>query len=1058
MAPKRVLLLLVLSLTVFGGSSTFAAATNLVENGGFESSPAGAGSLGKLPPGWRAGIGSTAVLEIVAEARPGSAGKQCLKINGDDKRVMGGAFSNMVALEPGKALKVSAWIKPGHKTKKLRGIYFGLNWHDQNRKPVIVMKGTRMNYMYISRRETRGEWYRFHGVIPRAQKVKKTYGQTIPPNAAYFQIMVFTLQYPGPFWVDDIQAEAIDNETAKALVRAATPKKPKRRRGRYMNLPLTPVKIDSDWVVAWYADTKSTDHRGKMQRRYAAMAAAEMQTYLAKVLQTKVVATPWQPNTAKHVFVITDVTHAPKEIAARLQGKRRDAFVIEYPVKWRGRDVCMMVSQDEQAYDYPAYYFLTKFMDVHWVGPGELGEVYTPKPDWKMPAKIDVIENPDYEMRLWNSPVFRCRQWLGFGGRMGFHHALGHVFDPRKHGDTPEVYPLIKGKRYIPKVKPGGHALSGGWQPCTGSPKSVEIATRHVVDAFKKSGRHATVSLSVNDGAGNICECDLCRAQDSKDAFKEGQRPDLSDRFFRFYNKVIQEAVKEVPHARIAVLGYGAVRKPPHEVKVDPRIYVFHVQANVEALKAWKDAGANPNLYMWLWDGGFLTVRPDIQTVSELVKAGYEMGGIGFYSECIAHWVVCGPKFYVLARLLWDTDRDPDQLFEEYVRLAYGDGALHVGAFFRKWYEIYRRRPADKLHETVWGWRGPEQFEYLTRQDFAFMDQALARAKVSKLTAKQKKRLELLDLYYQAMRANGIEYIAGKELADKRWVASQNIETVIATAERTASLTGQFNRIYRGQVMKDKTGWILDVKPQKDPEAFWNSLVGQMRTMVSSSAETATDNALASLTQRMLKKQPKQEVIAFWEGQMKKRPNLESYIGPQVNTLKGVQNPNIVTNGKFEQGEPGNPPTLPGWDFYQFYGMVKGVKSNYEWRPGSGHDGGKAIGILDGRYPELKAIIHMEKDKRYTLSFWYKSEARESDSSFSIYYHKGPLPSVRGMDNHRLSRFVMIRLKPTDGKWQHVARTVRAPYDGDYVLMLATYYQKKGWRAWFDDIEIRKVW
>ena len=126
---------------------------------------------------------------------------------------------------------------------------------------------------------------------------------------------------------------------------------------------------------------------------------------------------------------------------------------------------------------------------------------------------------------------------------MGFHHALGHVFSPDKHKDTPEVYPLVGGRRFIPE-KRKGHYL-GGWQPCTGSPKSIEVATRHVLASFEKNPRMATVSLSVNDGAGNICECELCRAQDNRTAFQGGKRPDLSDRFFRFYNAVVERAAEK---------------------------------------------------------------------------------------------------------------------------------------------------------------------------------------------------------------------------------------------------------------------------------------------------------------------------------------------------------------------------------------------------------------------------------------------------------------------------------------------------------------------------------
>ena len=54
---------------------------NLVVNGDFEKGPAGPESKGKLPPGWEAPFATVDPIEIVKETRPGSTGKQCLKIN-----------------------------------------------------------------------------------------------------------------------------------------------------------------------------------------------------------------------------------------------------------------------------------------------------------------------------------------------------------------------------------------------------------------------------------------------------------------------------------------------------------------------------------------------------------------------------------------------------------------------------------------------------------------------------------------------------------------------------------------------------------------------------------------------------------------------------------------------------------------------------------------------------------------------------------------------------------------------------------------------------------------
>ena len=479
--PQLTALLLLLAAPL--ARSEEAADTHLLKNGDFEADAPGTVTIGKMPSGWVKSFGPR-VLAIVSETRPGSEGRQCLKIGTSEKVRTGGAYSAVSPLDPGKGFRISGWLKSGKAEAPLRGLYFGIGWYDQSRKPIILRKGTTVNYHYISNRQQKGNWFRLYASFLPAEGTPESYYYRVPPEARFFDIRVFALNFAAPAWFDDIEVKAMtDEETTELQERIEKERqaaaKAKSRTGAK---PRLPADLNAEWLVAW---------RGvgdKQSDRKAQEAADELATYISKVLGKPVSSVKWQPNKAKNVFLVTPVSDAPKEIADHLKGKRADAFAIKYPVELDGQKVCLMVSQDADGYDRPVYHFLTRFMDVHWVGPGELGEVFTPKPDWAMPATIDVIENPDFEMRHWYSPSFTCRQWLAAGVRMGFHHALGHVFSPDKHGDTPEVYPLVKGKRFVPK-KREGHYL-GGWQPCTSNPKSIEIATQHVLDAFEQVDHH----------------------------------------------------------------------------------------------------------------------------------------------------------------------------------------------------------------------------------------------------------------------------------------------------------------------------------------------------------------------------------------------------------------------------------------------------------------------------------------------------------------------------------------------------------------------------------------
>ncbi|PIY38262.1 MAG: hypothetical protein COZ05_21060, partial [Armatimonadetes bacterium CG_4_10_14_3_um_filter_59_10] len=157
--------------------------------------------------------------------------------------------------------------------------------------------------------------------------------------------------------------------------------------------------------------------------------------------------------------------------------------------------------------------------------------------------------------------------------------------------------------------------------------------------------------------------------------------------------------------------------------------------------------------------------------------------------------------------------------------------------------------------------------------------------------------------------------------------------------------------IWEEQVLPDRTGWLLDANYHKNPRDYWEQMWAQLRTMVVSAHETAVDTAMAAISKSVLEDKAKEQVVAFWEQQMTIFPALEMYVGPEIHRLKGIAPQSVVANGGFEDGQAGDPPALPGWDFYENYGMVKGVKAKYAWTDGSGHNGGKAVAFGEGQYP-----------------------------------------------------------------------------------------------------------
>lgn len=793
------------------------------------------------------------------------------------------------------------------------------------------------------------------------------------------------------------------------------------------------------WFVAYQGDT------GKKDPYTPQYAASLLTNYMSRVLGSTIGIGALSNSTAKTTFLITDAAHAPADVAKRLDGLKRDAFVIQYPYQLDGRNVCLLVSRDAFGYDFAVYHFLTRYMDVHWVGPGEIGEVVPKNPDWKMPAQISDLQNPDFEMRFWNTRAFSCRQWLAGSMRMGFHHALGVIFSPEKYGDQPDIFPLVEGKRYVPP-KDGAHTAN--FQPCTSNPKVIDIAVNHVLASLTNDPQRIAVSLSVNDGAGNYCTCEGCRAEDSKDAFANpSQRPRLSDRFFRFYNKVAERVVKVNPDAYIAVLGYGAMTGiPPEEVKIHPRIIVFQTGGLNDA---WKDCGGATALYQYLYQDGYQMVRTYPHMLGEMIRKLKSLNGLGFYSEPYGSWAGGAPKFYVLSHLLWKADSDVDALMDEYCRLAFGTNAAPImRAYFDKWEEIYQRQSKQQQMVPIHAWRKAYQFEHLTRDDVNKLDDALARAKAAEMMPEQRKRVEMYATYYQWIRLSMEQYLITKQFEDLAWIDAHREEDILARMADSAGLTDKFNRMWEEVIRKDDTGWLFS--KWGDPDKLWTTFLASLRQDLDSMHQTAMDRLLRYFADRRVAATGRNEAIAYWQAQQKRLPALADAIAVVLREIDGKGNPNLLVNGGFEKGTPGNPPTLDGWEFYQTFGGVRDVPHEYTWKDGDRRDGGKAIAMHEGLYQEIRAKVRFEKG-RYRYSYWYKTVNRETP--LRLWFTR----EIPDDPKQKLVSFMVLDEPPTDGEWRYVTRVFDVTIPGDYYFQPTANNQTKGTSTWYDDIAIVKL-
>lgn len=177
---------------------------NLVPNGDFEMDAMGPG----LPRGWGAAYERfDGDIEIAANTRPESSGKQCVQFNptGEMKHV--GINSALVPIDPQKTYIQSAWIKTEGRKENVFGVSLGHAWYDKDKRPLPNAKSTCASYVADNIFPDDWAFISSNELVP-AQQPGSQYGVfEIPREAAYVQIQLVSYYYEGKSWFSDLRIE-----------------------------------------------------------------------------------------------------------------------------------------------------------------------------------------------------------------------------------------------------------------------------------------------------------------------------------------------------------------------------------------------------------------------------------------------------------------------------------------------------------------------------------------------------------------------------------------------------------------------------------------------------------------------------------------------------------------------------------------------------------------------------------------------------------------------------------------------------------------------------------
>ncbi len=265
----------------------------------------------------------------------------------------------------------------------------------------------------------------------------------------------------------------------------------------------------------------------------------------------------------------------------------------------------------------------------------------------------------------------------------------------------PEWFPLIGGKR-VPTSRHGR-------QLCVTAPGLADEFARRIDEILERHPRCRITSISPNDGRG-WCECDACLALDKKLCGGRttrqglaGERPFRGDRVFWFANEVARRVVEKHPDVLLLELAYINYAEPPDTVRPLPNVapWVCHY-APADYSRPIADPASEPNAQFNALLKRWVRVTPDILIYAYVsksmwwrlprpvlrpftadVKYFHRLGIHRYYAQSgLDDWALDGPLYYVLAKLLWEPDLDPQAVAREWTRVMFGPGASAMDRYY----------------------------------------------------------------------------------------------------------------------------------------------------------------------------------------------------------------------------------------------------------------------------------------------------------------------------------------------------------------------------------------
>lgn len=274
-----------------------------------------------------------------------------------------------------------------------------------------------------------------------------------------------------------------------------------------------------------------------------------------------------------------------------------------------------------------------------------------------------------------------------------FVHTFNGLVPPSEHfAEHPEWFSEREGVRI--------GAEGARTQLCLTNPEVLNLTVARVRARLAEYPQANIVSVSQNDWDAH-CLCPECAAQEQADGSPAGP-------LLRFVNAVAERIGRDNPEVAVDTLAYQYTRKPPANVIPLPNVIVrlcsiecsflqpLADEANAsfgDDLRGWNEISDR----LWVWDyttnfGAYIQPHPNLRVLGPNIRFFIANGVTGIFEQGAYQSPgaeMAELRAWMLAKLLWDPNRDTDELITEFTAGYYGPAGRYV------------REYLDLLHDTA---------------------------------------------------------------------------------------------------------------------------------------------------------------------------------------------------------------------------------------------------------------------------------------------------------------------------------------------------------------------